>query len=159
MKIAIVVAALSLFVGASALAADDAPLAIPAPPKGKGEVVFFRPGTIMGAAISCAVHENGTKVSSLPRGHYVVVVAEPGKHTYSVQSEAKDELTLEVEPDEIQYAQCHIKMGIMAGRPDLRPSTEVEFAGMKGLTLVDPAKMGDGALRPDGTTTAAAPAK
>ena len=129
----------------------DAPAAagyaIPAPPKGKGEVVFYRSNAFMGYAISCAVHEGDKIVSHMPRGHYVIVVTEPGKHAYSVESEAKDTMTVEVEPDEIQYASCHIKMGIMAGRPVLAPQTEAEFKATKDLTMIADAKMGEGALR------------
>lgn len=109
----------------------------PPPPAGKGEVVFFRSGTFVGSAISCAVHENGKKLSSLPPGHYAVIVADPGKHAYSVQSEAKDTLNVDVEAGEIQYASCHVKMGIMVGRPVLNPATEAEFKGHK-YKPVDP---------------------
>jgi hypothetical protein len=137
----------------SAANAEVSAVAIPAPPSGKGEVVFFRSGTIMGAAISCAVSENHQKISSLPPGNYFIAVAEPGRHTYSVSSEATDTLTLQVEPDEIQYASCHIKMGIMAGRPALAPANEAEFK-TKSYKMVAAEKMGDGALRPDGTTSA-----
>ena len=129
----------------------DAPAAtgyaIPAPPKGKGEVVFYRSNAFMGYAISCAVHEGDKIVSHMPRGHYVIVVTEPGKHAYSVESEAKDTMNLEVEADEIQYASCHIKMGIMAGRPVLAPQTAAEFQATKDLTMIADAKMGEGALR------------
>ena len=122
-----------------AMAADAVPdtQVVPPPPAGKGEVVFFRSGTIVGAAISCAVHENGTKLTSLPPGHYAVVVADPGKHAFTVQSEAKDTLNVDVEAGEIQYASCHVKMGIMAGRPVLNPATEAEFKGHK-YKLVEP---------------------
>lgn len=159
MPAAVAIAALGVAMPAQAAKPEAAPAAdavvIPAPPKGKGEVVFFRSGTIMGAAISCAVNENGKKISSLPPGDYVVVVADPGKHSYTVESEAKDTLTLEVEPDEVQYATCHVKMGIMAGRPVLQPAKEAEFKA-KNLKMVAESKMGEGALRADGSTSAPA---
>jgi len=68
-----------------------------------------------------------------------------------VKSEAKDVLALEVEADETQYAMCRIKMGFMAGRPDLRPSTQAEFVKSGTDRLVDADDMGPGpgALRPD----------
>ncbi len=138
---------------ASADSSVPAATEIPVPPAGKGEVVFFRSGTFIGSAISCAVSENGQKVSSLPPGDYFIAVAEPGKHTYLVSSEATDRLTVQVEADEIQYASCHIKMGIMAGRPALAPESEAAFKAKK-YKLVAAAKMGEGALRPDGTTSA-----
>lgn len=134
-----------------AMAGDKPPVRIPAPPPGKGQIVFYRTGTIMGAAMGCAVNENGQKISSLGAGRYFILVTDPGRHEYTVKSEAKDSLALEVEADETQYAMCRIKMGVMAGRPDLRPSTAEEFtkAGTNRLVDADDMGPGPGALRPD----------
>lgn len=137
-------------VQAPAIAADTiiiGPPEIPAPPAGKGQIVFFRPGG-MGMAIGCSVNENGQKVSSLGSGRYFIMVAEPGKHSFSVKSEATDALALEVEADETQYVACKIKMGFMVGRPDIAPATEAEFKGLKRIKMVDADDMtpGTGAL-------------
>lgn len=151
-------AGLALAAAMPALAAEKAPVVIPPPPAGKGQIVFYRTGTIMGAAMGCAVNEKGQKISSLGAGRYFILVTEPGRHEYLVKSEAKDVLALEVEPDETQYAMCKIKMGIMAGRPDLRPSTEAEFKASHTDRLVDADDMGPGpgALRPDEVKSALA---
>jgi len=149
-------------VAASALIAHPAlaenSVAIPAPPAGKGQIVFYRSGTIMGAAMGCSVNENGQKISSLGAGKYFIMVTEPGRHEYSVKSEARDTLALEVEADETQFATCKIKMGIMAGRPDIRPSTEAEFRSQNNPKMVDAEDMGPGpgALRPEEVTAALA---
>lgn len=145
---------------------EPVPVAIPAPPAGKGQIVFFRPGGA-GFAIGCSVNEKGQKVSSLGGGKYFIMVAEPGRHEFSVKSEAKDTLALEVEADETQFAACKIKMGILVGRPDIRPATEAEFRALKNPKMVDADDMGpgEGALRPEqvaaalgtGATAAAAP--
>ena len=129
---------------------EDAPIAIPAPPPGKGQIVFFRTG-LMGMALGCSVNENGQKVSSLGAGRYFIMVADPGKHEFTVKNEAKDTLTLLVEPDETQFAKCRMKLGIVVWRPDIQPSTEQEFREQKKLKLVDADDMGPGpgALRPD----------
>ncbi|HOB15172.1 MAG TPA: hypothetical protein PKN09_13100 [Novosphingobium sp.] len=140
----------------SVLAAD---IFIPAPPPGKGQILFYRKGGLGGAAVACSVHENGQKVSSLGGGKYFIMVTDPGKHEFTVKTEAKDVLTLEVEPDETQFAQCKIKMGIMVGRPDIRPSTEAEFRGMKKFKLVDDEDMGPGPGALRSTDLAAAKAK
>lgn len=153
----------ALFVAVPGLAAaKDAPtpIAIPAPPSGKGQIVWFRPGG-MGFALGCSVNEKGQKVSSLGAGRYFIQVAEPGRHEFTVKSEAKDVLALQVEADETQYAACKIKMGIMAGRPDISPSTEADFRKHGGLKMVDVDDMGpgEGALRPEQVSAAlAAPA-
>ena len=138
---------------APAIAGDTiflGPPEIPTPPAGKGQIVFFRPSA-MGMAIGCSVNENGQKVSSLGSGRYFIMVTEPGKHAFSVKSEATDTLTLEVEPDETQYAACKIKMGFMVGRPDIRPATEAEFKALKHVKMVDADDMNPaaGALTPD----------
>jgi hypothetical protein len=148
--LAAVTAASLAFVAGPALA-DHTPagsaISIPEPPAGKGQIVFYRPSG-MGMAMGCTVKEGETKISSVGNGKYVVVVAEPGSHDYVVRSEAKDALTLLVEPDETQFVRCHIKMGIMAGRPDIAPSTPEEFAGASAkLKLVDDDDMGEGARR------------
>jgi hypothetical protein len=150
---------LAFSVASGAAAATKAPVRIPAPPAGKGQIVFYRTGTIMGAAMGCSVNEKGQKISSLGAGRYFILVTEPGRHEYTVKSEAKDVLALEVEADETQYAMCKIKMGIMAGRPDLRPSTQAEFvkAGTDRLVDADDMGPGPGALRPDQVAAALAP--
>lgn len=110
---AIFVAAMaSALIAMPAFASEAAPngVVLPAPPPGKGQIVFFRSGTIVGAAMGCSVNENGQKVSSLGAGKYFIMVADPGRHEFSVKSEATDKLALEVEPDETQFAACKIKM-------------------------------------------------
>lgn len=136
---------------------DPTSIAIPAPPAGKGQIVWFRPGGY-GSILGCSVNENDQKVSSLGAGRYFIMVAEPGRHEFSVQSEAKDVLALEVEADETQYASCKIKMGIIVGRPDIRPATEAEFRKAKKLKMVDDNDMGPGpgALRAAEVTAALA---
>lgn len=126
------------------------PIVIPAAPEGTGQIVFFRPGGA-GFAMGCSVNENGEKISSLGSGRYFVLRTTPGRHEFSVKSEAKDVLALEVEEGETQFAMCKIKMGIMMGRPDLAPAKEEDFLKVKKLKLVDADDMGPapGALRPE----------
>lgn len=160
MLAAAVIAAAPALPALAAEAPAPAPIAIPAPPAGKGQIVWFRPGG-MGFAVGCSVNENGQKVSSLGAGKYFIMVTEPGRHEFTVKSEATDRLGLEVEADETQYASCKIKMGIMVGRPDIRPATELEFRNAKKLKMVDADDMGPapGALRPEQVAAAlAAPA-
>jgi hypothetical protein len=117
---------------APAAVSTTAPAAIAgqvSPPQhGKGQVVFFRKGGLGGAAISCAVHENGAKLTSLPPGHFFVLQTDPGIHNYAVKSESTDTLRLEIEDGETYYAQCGITMGFMAGRPNLSPSDQATYA-------------------------------
>lgn len=139
-------------VAASAPATDDAvPIAaaspaliagkIAPPPPGQGQVVFFRKGGFVGSAISCAVHENGVKLSSLPPGRYIPLAVSPGIHNFAVKSESTDTLRLEIEPGETYFAKCAIGLGVVAGRPNLSPSDEATFVGMKKLKLVEDKKV------------------
>lgn len=104
---------------------------IGAPPEGKGQVVFFRDKKFTGAAIRYKVREGATELGKLSNGSYFVHVAEPGAHEYTVHSEAKDILNLEVEAGETYYVVGAITMGILAGRPNLSPSDQAAFDGMK----------------------------
>ena len=117
-----------------ALVTKSGPIVSPMP--GKGLVVFFRPGSLMGAALGCTVHEGETEVARLGSGKFYAVPVEPGKHLYFTQAETTDRLNLEVEDGETYFVRCKLGMGIAAGRPNLSPSTREEFAGKaKGLSM------------------------
>jgi hypothetical protein len=108
--------------------------ALPAVPPGKGQVVFFRPSRLGGMALSFSVHEGQTGVGKLGNGSYFVLAADPGTHKYTIESEATDTLTLEVDAGETYYVQQTIGMGVMVGRPHLTPSDAGAF-GAKALKL------------------------
>jgi hypothetical protein len=111
---------------------------VPAPAADAAQVVFFRSGTIVGGAISCAVHEGGTKITSLPPGHYAIKTVTPGPHDFVVSSEATDTYKVEAHAGETYYAKCTVGAGFMAGHPHLTSSTDGEFARMsEKLKLVE----------------------
>jgi len=97
-----------------------------------GTVIFFREKSFKGAAIRYKVRENGIELCKLASGTYCSVQVPVGKHTYVVHSEAKDALTLEVDAGETYYVIGKISMGVLAGHPNLSPSTKDAFEGMKG---------------------------
>lgn len=99
---------------------------VPPPPAGVGQVVFYRPGG-MGGLVSCRVSEGTTVVNRLPPGKYFVLQTTPGIHEYSVHSEARDVLRVNVEDGETQYARCNITMGFMVGRPNLSAQDRADF--------------------------------
>src|SRR4249919_394570 len=101
-----------------------------APEANKAMIVFFRPSKLTGAAIGFKVREGETELGKLRSGKYFVANVEPGTHQYTVHSEAKDVLTMEVEAGETYYVQGTITMGFMAGRPNLSPSDQATFDGM-----------------------------
>lgn len=101
-----------------------------AAPEGKGQIVFFRPSKMMGAAIGFKVREGETELGKLRNGNYFIAAVEPGTHEYNVHGETKDVLTMEIEAGETYYVQGSLGMGIVAGRPNLSPSDETTFVGL-----------------------------
>lgn len=98
---------------------------IPAPPEGKGHVVFFRPSRFVGSALTFTVREGDADLGRVGNGKYFVHVAEPGIHEY--EAGRNDTLRLEVEPGETYYVIESVQMGIMAGRAVLSPSDQATF--------------------------------
>ena len=109
---------------------------IAAPAAGQGQVVFYRPGSIIGAALGCTVHEGEPEIARLGSGKFFVVPMAPGKHDFSTRGEAQDHITVEVEEGETYFVKCNIGMGVMSGRANLSPADEATFAKKaKGLKL------------------------
>jgi hypothetical protein len=129
---------LALAVPAHAEDGRPAPAVLPTPPEGQGQVIFWRPGSMVGAALGCGVNEGTTRISALGRGDYFILNLAPGTYEFNARSEARDTLRLEVEPGETVYVRCTIRMGIMTGRPNLSPSTAEEFNARRAdLEYVD----------------------
>ncbi|MBW8823277.1 MAG: DUF2846 domain-containing protein [Xanthomonadales bacterium] len=119
-------------------AATPAPAATGTAPEGlvgpapadKAQVVFFRPSKFAGGAIGFKVREGEQELGKLRSGNYFIAQVTPGKHTYTVHSEAKDDLNMEVDAGETYYVQGTISMGFMVGHPHLAPSDKATFDGM-----------------------------
>jgi hypothetical protein len=117
---------------------------IPPPREGAGHIVFYRTGDIMGIGSGCTIFGDGYQISKLGQRRFFIVAAEPGRHDFAVYGEGTDTLTIEVEPDEIQYVMCRILVGLTDVRPDLRPSTQAEFVKARTTKMVDDDDMGPG---------------
>ena len=96
-----------------------------------GNVVFFRESQFVGAMVSFKVREGEQELGKLSSGTYFVAQVPAGAHAFTVHSEAKDVLNLEVERGQTYYVQGSISMGVMVGRPNLAPSDAATFASMK----------------------------
>lgn len=139
-SIALLIAATALSIGVPVMAAEGqkASAALPAPPEGQGQVIFWRSGSMVGGALGCGVNIGEERISALGTGKYFVLNLAPGTYEFNAKSEAKDNLTLEVDPGETYFVKCTIRMGVMVGRPNLSPSTKEEFEGKKkDLRYVD----------------------
>lgn len=118
---------------APAVATADAVLGTPA--QGKGQIVFFRPGKFVGAAVSFKVREGETELGKLSNGSYFIIDVAPGAHEYVVHSEVKDVLPVEIDEGEVYYVQGSLNMGVMVGRPNLSPSDKLKFEGAGKMKL------------------------
>jgi len=137
-----------LAVGALAImAALPTPLAamaqppglVPPPPRGMGQVVFYRPRALYGMLAGCRVREGDIVVNRLPSGKYFVHQTTPGPHQYNVRGGARDNLRVEVEEGETHYVRCTIGHGIVVVRPNLSPQSREDFGRHSpGLQLLPP---------------------
>lgn len=102
------------------------------PAPGKGQVVFFRQSKLMGAALSFKVREKDVELGKLSNGVYFALDFDPGLHEFVVHSEVKDVTPIEVEEGEVYYLQFGISVGVLAGRPNLTPSSQEAFDAIAG---------------------------
>ena len=102
---------------------------LPAPPKGMGQVVFFRAKTVLGTGQWFKVRENGDALGKLSNGAYFIQVAAPGIHTYTatLEPEAKDRLRLEIDPGQTYFVEGTLTKGLAIGMADLSPSNRDAF--------------------------------
>ncbi len=103
--------------------------AVPGGPS--GSVVFFRDSKFVGGGVSFKVREGEQELGKLSNGTYFVAQVPTGAHAFTVHSEAKDVLNLEVEQGETYYVQGSISMGVLVGRPNLSPSDAATFDALK----------------------------
>lgn len=111
--------------------AAPAATGIAAPSGDMGNVVFFRASKFVGGMVSFKVREGEQELGKLSSGTYFVANVPAGAHAFTVHSEAKDILNLEVERGQTYYVQGSISMGVMVGRPNLAPSDAATFASLK----------------------------
>jgi hypothetical protein len=106
---------------------------VPPPPRGMGQVVFFRARSL-GGFEWFNVRENGQALGKLTNGAYFVVVLPPGQHSFSATSEPefKDHLTLKIDAGETYYVEGLMTHGVVIGVADLTPSDKAHFDAVSG---------------------------
>jgi hypothetical protein len=100
---------------------------VPPPPAGKAQVVFFRTGAYVGAAVSYKVREQGVELGKLTNASYFVVVLDPGPHTFTAATENKNVLKLELDDGDTQYVRGTVQMGLLVGEANLTPADQAMF--------------------------------
>ena len=124
----------------AAQVAEVGPIAVPAPPKGQGQVVFFRRKSLLGTGQWFNVREDGKALGKLSNGAYFVQPEGPGQHTFTAKTEPefKDKLTLKIDAGETYFVEGMLTHGVVIGVADLTPSDPVAFnAAAKDLKLAD----------------------
>ena len=158
-------AALALGVwGPSALAADapKTPVQLPPPPAGKGEVVFYRKPLFSLVPFNWIAREGKTEICEMEAGTYCIAIVDPGTHTYEVHSEAKNDLTIEVDEGETYYIIGGISMGLVVNHPNISPAQKIDFDALSyKLKSIPPMAAASGqapaAPAPAATPTESAP--
>jgi hypothetical protein len=124
-------------------AANAGSVDVPPPPRGFGEVVFFRAKSLMGTGQWFNVREGGKVVGKLGNGAYFVQVTPPGTHAYSasLEPEFKARLKLQVDRGETYFVAGTLTKGVVLGAADLSPSSRATFEKVaKGLAAAAPTK-------------------
>jgi hypothetical protein len=111
------------------------------PPRGMGQVVFFRAKSMMGTGQWFNVREDGKALGKLTNGAYFAQTATPGLHTYTATTEPefKDRLKLQIDPGETYFVEGALTKGVVIGAANLSPSDKAAFvAASKDLKLAPP---------------------
>lgn len=103
------------------------PVELPAPPAGKGQVVFYRKPLFSLVPFNWIAREGTTEICEMVAGTYCVAAVDPGTHTYEVHSEVKNDLTLEVDAGETYYVIGGISMGLIVNHPNISPAQKIDF--------------------------------
>jgi hypothetical protein len=153
-----VAAALAVAAPATAVFADPpaamSPAVLPPPVAGKGQVVFYRKPLFSLIPFNWKVREGKTEICLMMAGTYCIADVDPGTHTYEVHSEAKNDLTLEVDAGETYYVIGGISMGLIVNHPNITPAQKAQFDAISAKLKDQPPIMAAPAAPAD-----AAPAK
>ncbi len=133
-------------------AAQKIPVQLPPPAPGKGQVVFYRKPMVSLIPFNWIAREGKTEICEMVAGTYCVAVVDPGRHTYEVHSESKNDLTLEVDAGETYYVIGGISMGLIVNRPNISPAQKAQFDALSAKLKSKapfPAAAGLGSAAPD----------
>eukprot|EP00456_Euglypha_rotunda_P035462 TRINITY_DN27311_c0_g1_i1.p2 TRINITY_DN27311_c0_g1~~TRINITY_DN27311_c0_g1_i1.p2 ORF type:complete len:132 (+),score=19.86 TRINITY_DN27311_c0_g1_i1:17-412(+) len=89
-----------------------------------GKIIFYRPGSVIGAAVACPIRHEGKEIVELGRNRFAEWTVPSGRYIF-MNKTAGVEVT--VMPGETRYVRCSIKTGFMSGRADLQISDRASF--------------------------------
>jgi hypothetical protein len=85
-------------------------------PAGYGRIVFFRSGSMMGAAIQPDIRLDGQVVGQSKPGGFFYVDASPGRHVAAVSTEATSSVEVQVVSGQTHYVRSAMGFGLVVGR-------------------------------------------
>lgn len=89
-----------------------------------GKIIFYRPGSVVGAGIACPIRYDGKEVVELGRSKFAEWTVPSGRYIFMNKTAG---LEVTVLPGETRYVRCSIKAGLMSGRADLQISDRATF--------------------------------
>lgn len=91
-----------------------------------GTIIFYRPGTVMGAAVACPIRYQDKEILELARGKYAEWHVPAGQYHFANKVDGVD---VTVEAGKTYYVRCTVKVGLLAGRSNLEV---VDGSGFRG---------------------------
>ena len=117
-KVALIAVMLFLGVGCAATGPKYSDIAstIPSLSGNKGRIFFFRPDTMLGAAVTSDIRLNGKVVGRSERGSFFFADEAPGSMTVMTSTEVEKQLTFKLAAGETKYVRTTVSFGVLVGR-------------------------------------------
>lgn len=111
--------------------------AIPTLKPDEGRIYFYRPNTMLGAAVQPAIHLDGQPVGDSKPGGFFFVDAKPGPKNVATSTEVEKKLSFVLEPGQTRYVRTVIGIGLFVGRvyPELVDNSVGE-AELKDMSYI-----------------------
>ncbi len=118
MKAVLALAVFALLAGCAATGPlySEVASSIPSVPPNKSRVYFYRPDTMLGAAVTSDINLNGRVVGKSERGSFFFVDENPGTCTVATSTEVEKQLTFVLEPGQTRYVRTSVSFGAFVGR-------------------------------------------
>ncbi len=133
-RLGFVLIALTLMTGCTAVGPlySEVATSFPPVPEGKGRIYFYRPDTIVGAAVTSDITLNGRVVGKSERAGFFFADEDPGKCTVTTSTEVEKQLTFVLEAGETKYVKTTISIGVLVGR--IQPELVSNDEGSQAIT-------------------------
>ena len=106
---------------------------------GKALVYFYRPSQFLGfgGGMTYDIHENDSTITPLCSGGYNYYYTTPGNKTYWAKTEARDEISLNVESGKTYFVKGKMGIGFIVGHPKLsQVDQETAMEEMKECRII-----------------------